>query len=524
MNPIELEIHRHLLESVAEEMGVVLRRTALSANIKERLDFSCAITDADADMVAQAAHIPVHLGSCHLTAGHLLARGDLEAGDVLLVNDPYRGGTHLPDITVFRPLFVEGFDGPLFGLIARAHHADVGGGVPGSMGDFDEIYKEGLIIPPVKIVRRGELDSDILDFVLANVRTPDERRGDLLAQIGATARGAATLEGLVARYGIATMREAGEALKDRADRAVKAVLRAMPRGRFEAEDRLDGPESPLIRVAIEVRGEGLVVDFEGSDPAMAGALNAHEAITLSCVFYCLRSLAADSVPTNSGCLRPLDLRLPPGSIVGAQSPSAVAGGNVETSQRIVDVVYHALAQALPDRIPAASQGSMNNLSFGGVDAEGQAFTYFETIAGGVGASATQRGASGLHSHMTNTMNTPTEALERSLPLRVRRYGLRRGSGGVGKHAGGEGVVREIEVLQAMTATLLTTRRESQPYGLDGGEPGGLGRNSLLSKGKTRRLAACGSVDLNPGDAIRIETPGGGAFGAALPARSKKRGG
>lgn len=509
---VHIETFHHLLQATAEEMGVILRRSALSANIKERLDLSCAVTDAVGDMIAQASHIPVHLGSSHLTAKRLLETVDLEPGDVVMLNDPFQGGTHLPDITLFAPLFLAGHDRPVFGALSRAHHADVGGGVPGSMGSFDEIYKEGIIIPPVKIKSRGRLVRDVEEFFLANVRTPVERRGDLQAQIAATERGVLRLHELVHTYGYPTLARAGDLLKRRAATAIEAIIAGLPNGRYRFADHLDGPGSPRIAVTVSIRGRRMVVDFAGSSPMMSGSLNAHEAVTLSAVFYCLRCLADESVPTNSGCLAPVEVRIPRGSIVGAVKPAAVAGGNVETSQRIVDVVFGALAQALPERVPAASQGTMNSLSFGGVDAAGRPFTYYETIAGGIGAGAKGPGATGLHSHMTNTLNTPIEALERELPVRVTAYHWRIGSGGEGARPGGDGVVREIEADVRMTATILSTRRDSAPYGQAGGAPGKPGRNVATIKGRRRALAATESVVLEPGDRLRVETPGGGAHG------------
>lgn len=513
MNPIDVEVFRHRFQSIAEEMGVVLRQAAFSANIKERLDFSCAITDRDGYMVAQAAHIPVHLGSCHLTAGFILGHMDLYDGDVVCLNDPYRGGTHLPDVTFFMPVFLGEESTPSFGVISRAHHADIGGGVPGSMGNFDEIFKEGLIIPPVKIVAGGEVNPDVLSLILANVRTPIERQGDLMAQLASVRRGVQRIRETAERYGSDNLGTAGTALMDRSERAMRQLIQTVPDGRYDFQDYLDENDGPIIQVALTVKGAELIVDFEGTSPSLDQALNAHEAITLSCVFYAIRCLASEEVPTNSGILRPLKVVLPDRSLVSAQHPSAVAAGNVETSQRIVDVLFGALAQALPDRMPAASQGTMNNVSFGGALQDGGLFTYFETLAGGMGAGPNGHGASGLHSHMTNTRNTPIEALELSYPLRVRRYELRSGSGGEGAQRGGEGIIREYEALRRMTLSLLTTRRATKPWGLAGGDAGSLGLNTLERQGQIETLPSCGSFQLEPGDVIRVTTPGGGGWGA-----------
>ncbi len=513
MNPIDMEVFRHRLQSIAEEMGVVLKRAAFSANIKERLDYSCAITDRAGFMTAQAAHIPVHLGSCHLTARHILQHMDLEPSDVVCTNDPFRGGTHLPDITLFMPVFLDNESRPSLGVICRAHHADVGGGVPGSMGNFDEIFKEGLIIPPVKLVSAGRIQKDVLAFILANVRTPQERRGDLMAQLASVRRGGERLLEVATARGGARLLEASEALMDRSERLMKQLIETIPDGSFSFRDVLDEEAGPAIAVTLKVDGNRMTVDFSGTSPRLAAALNAHEAITTSCVFYALRCLASEDMPTNSGILRPLQLVLPHDSLVSAHHPAAVAAGNVETSQRIVDVMFGALAQALPTIIPAASQGSMNNVSFGGVRADGRPFTYFETLAGGMGAGPRRAGASGLHSHMTNTCNTPVEALEASFPLRVRKYHLRAGSGGAGKHRGGEGIIREYEALVPMTLSLLTTRRGTAPWGLAGGGPGREGCNTLIRDGLEESLPACGTFALQAGDRVRIATPGGGGFGA-----------
>ena len=521
INAVDVEIFRHLFTSVAEEMGVVLRATAFSPNIKERLDLSCAVTDANGDMIAQASHIPVHLGSCHLTAKEVLRRVDLEPGDVVMLNDPFQGGTHLPDVTLFAPVFLDGRTEPDFHVLTRAHHADVGGGVPGSMGDFDEIYKEGIVVPPVKLCSRGELVEDVMAFFLANVRTPRERRGDLTAQRAATEKGVARLIDLARRYDRTTLRHASDALLARSAKAMRGVVADIPDGTWTFEDRLDGAGTAQFHVTVTVKGDRLKIDFTGTSPQIAGSMNAHRAITLSSVFYCVRCLADESVPTNSGCLEPVDVVIPEGSVVGAVHPAATAGGNVETSQRIVDVVFGALAQALPGRVPAASQGTMNNLSLGGRHGDGTPFTYFETIAGGVGASASGAGASGVHSHMTNTLNTPIEALEIDLPLRVTAYELRRRSGGNGRHKGGDGVVREVEVTAATTATILSTRRADGPTGAAGGESGRPGKNAVVKGGRKRAIGASETVELEAGDRIRIETPGGGGYGKKTVSRAKR---
>lgn len=510
--PVELRIWHHLLASIPEEMGVALMRGAFSPNIKERLDFSCALTGRDGGMAAQASHIPVHLGSTHVTARHVLREMRLDRGDVVILNDPWRGGTHLPDVTLFAPVFLRGVRGPAMGVLARAHHADVGGGTPGSMGPATDVHGEGIVLPPVKLFRRGREEADVRNIFLANSRTPLERAGDLLAQASAVRLGVARLGELAREHGGPTVVAAADALRRHAAAAVRAMLRGLADGRWSAEDRLDGPGSPRLRVRVEKRGGRLRVDFRGTDAEVAAPFNANEAITLSCVFYVVRLLVGGDLPTNSGCLDPVEVLIPPGSLLGARRPAAVAGGNVETSQRVVDLLLRALAPAARNRIPAASQGTMNNLTVGGRLPDGAPFTFYETIAGGAGAGPRRAGASGVHTHMTNTLNTPVEALESAFPVLVGSYTLRRGSGGRGRRKGGDGVVREFVLRRAARVTVLATRRAEGPAGLAGGLPGSPGRDRVRQGGRWRPLPPGGSVELAPGDAVRIETPGGGGFG------------
>lgn len=519
-DPIRLEIFKHLFASIAEEMGVALRRASYSPNIKERRDFSCAVFDAGCRMVAQAAHIPVHLGSMPLSVqAAVRAFPALEAGDVVIVNDPFRGGTHLPDITLVTPVFTPGSSaGPAGYIASRAHHADVGGITPGSMPVATEIYQEGLVIPPARLVRRGEIDADLMGLILANVRTPDERRGDLLAQLAANHRGAARLIELIRRYGLAEIHGAMAELLAYTERMTRRLLEDLPDGRYAFSDCLDhdgiSGEPVKIAVAVAIRGDRAVVDFSGSDPQARGSINAVEAITVSAVYYVFRCLLGVDAPNNAGCLAPIEVIAPAGSVVNALPPAAVAAGNVETSQRIVDVLLGALAQAAPDRIPAASQGTMNNLTIGGSDPRRtSAFAYYETIAGGIGAHPGIDGAPALHSHMTNTLNTPAEALEYSYPLRVLRSEIRSGSGGRGLRRGGDGLRRDIQTLVDAQATLLTERRVFAPYGLNGGEPGSTGENRLIRDGVEYELPGKGTFDLRAGDIISLRTPGGGGFGS-----------
>lgn len=513
-DPIQLEIFKHLFAAIAEEMGVTLRRSSYSPNIKERRDYSCAVFDAQGRMAAQAAHIPVHLGSMPLSVeAAVQAFPHLGAGDMVMLNDPFRGGTHLPDITLVAPAFA---GQRLVGYVAsRAHHADVGGMSPGSMPVAREIYQEGLIIPPVRLVRGGEIEPDLLGLVLANVRTPQERYGDLLAQIAANRRGQERLAALCERYGADQAAAAMTALLAYTERLTRRLLEGLPDGRYTFEDHLDddgvGSGPALIRAAVTIQGDQAVVDFSGSAAQLAGSVNAVYAITLSAVYYVFRCLLGLDAPNNAGCLAPVQVIAPPGSVVNALSPSPVAGGNVETSQRIVDVLLGALAQAAPERIPAASQGTMNNLTIGGKDTDGKPFAYYETVGGGMGATPQHDGPSAIHSHMTNTLNTPAEALEYAYPLRVLRYAVRRGSGGRGLHRGGDGIRRDVQVLVPARATLLTERRVTRPYGLHGGEPGQPGENCLIRDGEEMPLPGKGEVELQAGDVISLRTPGGGGL-------------
>jgi N-methylhydantoinase B len=539
MDPIALEIFKNLFISVAEEMGVTLGRTAYSPNIKERRDFSCACFLGDGQMVAQAAHIPVHLGAMPASVRAALEAFETWApGDLVVLNDPYLGGTHLPDITMVSPVFVEGAEAPPFFVASRAHHADVGGMSPGSMPLASEIYQEGLIIPPVKLVEGGTTAQSLLDIILRNVRTPAERRGDLAAQIAAHRVGEGRLQEMVGRYGLDETQRYARGLLAYAERLTRAALGRIPQGMYTFIDEMDDDgnpdpqaalhgqdprrDGPMLRVRVTV-GEGeMTVDWTGSGPATAGPLNAVRAITESATWYVARCVTGADIPANSGAFAPVRVLVPKGSILDAEPPHAVAGGNVETSQRIVDVVLGALAQALPDLIPAASLGTMNNLTIGGHDPERDApFAYYETVGGGAGAGPDGDGLSGVHVHMTNTLNTPVEALEYAYPLRVRRYGLRPGSGGRGAHRGGDGLVREIEFLCPAAVTILSERRRSAPYGLKGGEPGAPGRNVLIRDGEEQDLPGKVHLQVQQGDVLSMRTPGGGGWG--LPEQEERSG-
>jgi len=520
LSPIDLEIINHRLAAIAEEMGVALCRSAFSPNIKERRDYSCAVFDAHGALAAQAAHIPVHLGSTPLSVRAAIDRQPMQPGDVVMLNDPYAGGTHLPDVTVVAPVHV---GGRLIGFVAnRAHHADIGGMSPGSMPLASEIYQEGLRLPPVRLVRGGAIDRDILDLFLANTRVADERRGDLLAQLAALRVGADRLSAWVARDGAARLQQAITALQAYSERLMRAVLAELPAGTYRAVDYLDDDGLGAVRlpIAVSIRlGRGRArVDFRGTAAQPRGGINANLPVTLAAVYYVFRALSRGPIPANAGFMRPIRVAAPAGSMVNASFPAAVAGGNVETSQRIVDVLLRALAAAAPERIPAASCGSMNNVAFGGVRAAtrrggGPAqFSYYETLAGGAGGGPSRAGASAVHTHMTNTRNTPIEALEAQLPIRVARYALRPRSGGRGRHPGGDGVVRELEFLEPAQLTLLTERRRLRPYGAAGGGAAQPGRNELVRGG--RRIALPGKISqaVGPGDRLRILTPGGGGWG------------
>jgi N-methylhydantoinase B/oxoprolinase/acetone carboxylase alpha subunit len=518
VHPVEFEVFKNLFLSIAEEMGVTLCRTGFSPNIKERLDYSCAVYDAKGDTIAQGDHMPVHLGAMPLSVKAAIAAIPMEPGDTVMLNDPFHGGTHLPDITLVSPVYLRSRDRrPSFFVANRAHHSDVGGMSPGSMPVAREIYQEGLILPPVTLVRRGRIVRDVLAVLLANVRTPDEREGDLTAQIAANRVAESRLRETVARYGRQRTLGYASALQDYTARVVAAAIRAIPDGRYDYEDALDDDgfgETPVkIRAAITIAGGRATVDFTGSAPQVDGSVNANYAMTLSACLYAFRCLVQDDVLYNAGVSRPLEVIAPAGTIVNAQRPAAVAGGNVETSQRITDVVLGALGRALPDRLPAASQGTMNNVTFGGTDPRtGKRFAYYETLGGGMGGRRGLAGLSGVHTHMSNTRNTPVEAIEHYLPLRIRRYALRTGSGGAGAFPGGDGLVREYEFLTETSVTVISERRRRPPYGAQGGSPGTTGRNTLVRDGTEETLRGKVEFRARAGDRLRIETPGGGGYG------------
>jgi len=522
VDPVSLEVFKNMFISVSEEMGVALLRTAYSPNIKERRDFSCAIFDPKGQMVAQAAHQPVHLGAMPASVQAALDTFPeaLRPGDIVILNDPYLGGTHLPDITLVAPVYTkEGSKNQLVGFVAnRGHHADVGGMTPGSLPLSTELYQEGMIIPPIKLARSGRLNQEIIQLICRNSRTPQERKGDLAAQIASIRVGERRLQEVVLRYGIAETLEHMAALLDYSERLTRLRIEAIPDGVYKALDYMDDDgltDQPVpIAVAITVAGDQMTVDFTGTSPQRPGCINAPQAVTVSACLYVVRCVVGEQAPANQGCLRPVQIITPLGTLVNPQPQRGVAGGNVETSQRITDVLLAAMAQALPELVPAASQGTMNNLLIGGHDLNrDKPFVYYETIGGGMGARPSKDGISGIHTHMTNTMNTPIEALEFAFPLRLKRYALRRGSGGRGKYHGGDGLVRDVEFLTPARVTILSERRKFPPPGFHGGHHGQPGENILLRGGYEEvKLAGKETLDVAVGDMLSIRTPGGGGWG------------
>lgn len=522
VTPISLEIFRSALTAIAEEMGTVLMLSSYSPNIKERRDFSCALFDVQGRLIAQAAHIPVHLGAMPDSVASALATFEHFApGDIIALNDPFLGGSHLPDITLIAPIYVNIHNEPcLIGFAAnRAHHSDVGGISAGSMPLASEIYQEGIIIPPVKLWEAGQPNQPLLSLLLRNVRTPAERRGDLAAQVAANRTAVRRMEEMVARWSLPTLQAHIEELIAYAQRITCATIANMPDGTYRFEDHLDddgiGEESVKIAVSVTVSGEAMTVDFSESSSQVRGNINTVAAVAKSAAYYTVRCLMPDDAPMNHGTFAPVTVIAPGGTVVNARPPAGVAQGNVETSQRITDAIFGALAQALPEVIPAAGQGTMNNITAGGLDPRtSQPFAYYETMGGGMGAHPEQDGLSGAHVHMSNTLNTPVEAFEYAYPMRISRYELRAGSGGQGKHHGGDGLVREITFEVPTDVTLLTERRRFAPYGLQGGEPGQRGENRLVHEGQETLLPGKVHFRAAAGDRLTIASPGGGGWGKA----------
>jgi N-methylhydantoinase B len=541
---VQLEIFRHLFTAMTEEMGAALRRAAFSPNIKERRDYSCALFSPAGVAVAVGDHMPVHLGAMPMSVEAALSElGTLEPGDVAVLNDPFRGGTHLPDITTISGVYAQAVDsdganhagelrapdalhGQLLGYVAaRAHHSDVGGSTPGSMPLAREIYEEGLRIPPIRLFARGERNEDAWRLVLANVRTPVERAGDLDAQLAALHAGSVRLLELARRRGSAEVLQAMEDLIAYADRLVEAGLRRIPPGRYGGRDWLDddgfGTSPVPVVVALELGDGRLQVDFTGTSPQVTGGINAVAAITSSATRYVVRcvveALLGVTLPAGGGSMSAVKMILPPGSLVNARPPASVAAGNVETSQRVTDVLIRAFGEALPELMPALSQGTMNNTTVGGLDPRtGEPFAYYETVGGGMGAGPTGDGLSGVHVHMSNSLNTPIEALEHAYPFRVTHYSIRRGSGGAGRQRGGDGLRRDIQLLGDARVTLLSDRRLTGPAGARGGEDGAAGVNVLIRGGAEEPLPGKVTFQARAGDVVSIRSPGGGGYGASDP--------
>ncbi|MDX1646628.1 MAG: hydantoinase B/oxoprolinase family protein [Longimicrobiales bacterium] len=520
---VELEVFRHLFTALAEEMGAALKGASFSPNIKERRDYSCALFNPRAEAVSLGDHMPVHLGAMPMSVEAALTElGDLDPGDVVCLNDPFRGGTHLPDITLISP--VRHDTGRLLGFVAsRAHHSDVGGSTPGSMPLAREIFEEGLRIPPVRLYRRGERNEDLWRTLLANVRTPVERAGDLDAQLAALHTGRNRLLEIAGRRGLEPTLAAMDELIAYADRLVEAGLDQIPDGEYTGEDILEddgfGSGPVPVKAILRLRGSRLLVDFDGTSPQVTGGINAVAAITASATRYVVRCVVEDllgePLPAGGGSMSSVELRLPPRSLVNAALPSSVAAGNVETSQRITDVLFRAFAAALPHRMPALSQGTMNNTTVGGIDPRtGEPFAYYETVGGGMGAGPGGEGLSGVHVHMSNSLNTPVEALEHAYPFRVARYEIRRGSGGEGQYRGGDGLRRDLQLLGPARVALLCERRVRGPSGMRGGRDGAPGENVLIREGREERLPGKVTFEARAADIVSVRSPGGGGWGSA----------
>ncbi len=511
MNPVELSIFANRIEAVCDEMGAALQRAAFSPNIRDRLDYSCAVFDASGELCAQAAHIPVHLGSMAFAMRGIVEGIDWQDGDMVILNDPYMGGTHLPDVTLIAPVFM---DKKLLGFVTnRAHHADIGAEQPGSMPLSTSLEEEGLVIKPQKLVEHHRINETRLNQLMKSMRNPAESRGDFSAQIAANRRGHNRLLELIQQMGAKQYCKALAALNNYAEQLAFASFNAIPGGDYHFSDVLDddglGHVDIKIKAGIVVKQGKVDVDFSGSSSQVRGNVNCPVSVTAAAVYYVFRCLLPPQAPACAGSFRPISITAESGSLLNAVYPAAVAAGNVETSTRVVDAVLGALAQAIPEKIPAASHGSMNNLAMGSSFSEkGQAWDYYETIGGGMGANSVSDGLDAVQTHMTNTLNTPIESLEMAFPIRVNRYQVRKDSGGKGIHTGGAGIVREFEFLQAADATLLSERRTHAPWGLHGGHCGESGYNML----NQRKIKAKHNFVVEAGDILTIATAGGGGWG------------
>jgi N-methylhydantoinase B len=517
---ITREVIRGGLEYIAEEMGIILRNAAYSTNIKERMDHSCSLFDEQGRMIAQAEHIPVHLGAMPLTVKSIMETFEdkILPGDSFILNDPYLGGTHLPDITIVSAI---SFKEKIVGYsVSRAHHNDIGGMTPGSMpGNATEIFQEGLRIPPVKLVSKGQVNKDILNLIMVNSRTPKLRKGDLMAQLSANWTGEKRLRELIEQKGYEIYNSSIENILNYSEKRLLAILKDFPKAEAVAQDFMDNDgidNNPVkIQVKIKTSPTKVVFDFEGTSPQVKGAINCPYAVTLSGSYYVLRSITDPTIPANEGLYRHLDVKVPKGTLLNAISPAAVVGGNVETSQRIVDTLLKGFSKIMPERIPAASQGTMNNLIIGGSDEKGQQFTFYETIGGGSGANINGDGVDGVHTHMTNTMNTPIEEIEVRYPLYVEQYTFRENSSGEGQYRGGLGIIRRFKIKVPVIVSLLGERQKISPWGLEGGKDGKKGQYYKITlKGEKVSLAGKTTTKLEAGESIVIETPGGGAYGDA----------
>ncbi|MCZ6469437.1 MAG: hydantoinase B/oxoprolinase family protein [Candidatus Dadabacteria bacterium] len=515
LTPFELEIYQNILSSIAEEMGIVLIRAGFSPNIKERRDLSCAVFQSNGEMIAQAAHIPIHLGSMSFAVRAVLDMPNISEGDVLILNDPFRGGTHLPDVTCITPVFIN--NKLEFFVASRAHHADIGGLTPGSMPLSTSIEEEGVLIPPSKLYRKRRINKKLFNEILASTRDPEEREGDFNAQVGALELGEKRLKETIRKYSLEQVKQAGDELLNYSEKIMKGVIKEIPDGTYEFEDYMDddgvGTIKIPIKVKITIKGQKAKVDLRGSSKKVKGNLNAPYSVTTAAVIYVFQCLAPSTLPLNSGPLRAIEIIVDENSILNAKFPAAVVGGNVETSQRVVDVVFGALSKAVPQKVPAASAGSMSNFTFGGFNPRiGRNFAYYETIAGGMGGRFGADGVSAVQTHMTNTLNTPIESLERELPVMINSYSIRKHSGGKGKYRGGDSIIREYKFLSKATVSMITERRRFSPYGVEGAEPGKKGRNFFIRNNKAAKIDPKATFEVKNGDRIRIETPGGGGWG------------
>ena len=514
-----VEVIKGALIYAAEEMGIALKKSAYSPNIKERMDHSCALFNHRRELVAQAEHIPVHLGSMALAVklGLETYRGGLGAGDMLLLNDPYISGTHLPDLTLIAPIF---HGDAVIGYAAnKAHHTDIGGKTPGSLAaDASELYQEGLIIPPVKLIEVGRMNQDLANLIRSNVRTPDVQMGDIRAQVAANNTGTRRVSELVGQYGVETLHASMDSIMDQSERRMRAELAGMPDGVYSAVDYLEDimPGGGDVRIAVTVtkQGDAVAFDYAGTSPQVEKPVNAPLGVTMAGIYFTLISVTDSTIPVNDGCFRPVTLRVPEGCLMNPRRPAPVAGGNVETSQRNVDAIMKAFSQIVPGKVPAASQGTMNNITIGGLLEDGSPWTFYETIGGGSGARPNGDGVDGVHVNMTNTMNTPVEALESYLPLSFQAYRLRPDSGGPGRHRGGCGIERTWTLTsRKATLSVMAERNKIRPWGLMGGQPGAPGVYTLIrANGEAVRLSSKCTVEIHEGDTLMILTPGGGGYG------------